>query len=194
MRIVAGKHRGLTLATPKDNRVRPTSDRVREAIFNVLAHNEFGIGFRLEGVRVLDLFAGTGALGLEALSRGARYVLFVDDHAESRGLIRTNVEAAQATGASKIWRRDATALGPLPANAGGPFDLVFLDPPYRQDLVARALVSARDGRWFSLACLVVAEMAEDEVFTVPDGFDASDARVYGDTRVVVLTVTPPVLC
>src|SRR5262245_43754123 len=128
MRIIAGKHRGLHLATPKDERVRPTSDRVREALFNVLAHNDFGIGFKIEGTRVLDLFAGTGALGLEALSRGARYVLFVDDHAESRGLVRRNVEAAHATGATKIWRRDATALGEMPANAGGPFDLVFMDP------------------------------------------------------------------
>ncbi len=187
MRIVAGKHRGLTLAAPKDSRVRPTSDRVREAIFNVLAHNDFGIGFGLDGARVLDLFAGTGALGLETLSRGARYVMFVDDHPESRGLIRTNVEAAQATGASKIWRRDATALGPMPPNAGGPFDLVFLDPPYRRDLVAQALVSARDGAWFASSCLVVAEMAADETFAVPEGFDAHDERAYGDTRVVILS-------
>lgn len=187
MRIVAGKHRGLTLAAPKDSRVRPTSDRVREAIFNVLAHNDFGIGFCLDGARVLDLFAGTGALGLEALSRGARFVLFVDDHAESRGLIRTNVEAAQATGASKIWRRDATALGSMPPNAGGPFDLVFLDPPYRRELVAQALVSAREGAWLTAACLVIAEMAEDEAFAVPEGFDAHDERAYGDTRVVILS-------
>lgn len=187
MRIVAGKHRGLTLAAPKDNRVRPTSDRVREAIFNVLAHNDFGIGFNLDGARVLDLFAGTGALGLEALSRGARFVLFVDDHAESRGLIRTNVEAAQATGATKIWRRDATALGPMPPNAGGPFDLVFLDPPYRRELVAQALVSAREGAWLTAACLVIAEMAEDEAFAVPEGFDAHDERAYGDTRVVIVS-------
>jgi 16S rRNA (guanine966-N2)-methyltransferase len=184
---VAGKHRGLTLAAPKDSRVRPTSDRVREAIFNVLAHNDFGIGFNLDGARVLDLFAGTGALGLEALSRGARFVLFVDDHAESRGLIRTNVEAAQATGASKIWRRDATALGPMPPNAGGPFELVFLDPPYRRDLLAHALVSARDGAWLAPACLVIAEMAADEALAVPEGFDAHDERAYGDTRVIILS-------
>ena len=189
MRIVAGKHRGLTLAAPKDSRVRPTSDRVREAIFNVLAHNDFGIGFGLDGARVLDLFAGTGALGLEALSRGVRYVLFVDDHPESRGLIRTNVEAAQATGASKIWRRDATALGPMPPNAGGPFDLVFLDPPYRRDLVAQALVSARDGAWLSPACVIVAEMAADEVLAVPEGLEVHDQRAYGETRVAILTLT-----
>lgn len=188
MRIVAGKHRGLSLATPKDDRVRPTSDRVREALFNVLAHNDFDIGFSLEGARVLDLFAGTGALGLEALSRGAKYVLFVDDHAESRALVRRNVEAAHATGATKIWRRDATGLGEMPPNAGGPFDLVFLDPPYRKGLVELALVSAREGKWFTPNALVVAEMAAGEGFAVPEGFVVLDERAYGDTRVVVLTL------
>ena len=187
MRIVAGKHRGLTLATPKDARVRPTSDRVREAVFNVLAHNDFGIGFKLEGARVMDLFAGTGALGLEALSRGAAYVLFVDDHFESRALIRRNVEAAHATGATKIWRRDAAALDEMPANAGGLFDLVFLDPPYRKGLVERALVSARDGGWFTPRALIVAEMAADEAFAAPMGFVLLDERTYGDTKVLVLT-------
>jgi 16S rRNA (guanine966-N2)-methyltransferase len=187
MRIVAGKFRGLTLATPKDARVRPTSDRVREAIFNVLAHNDFGFGFKIEGARVLDLFAGTGALGLEALSRGARYVLFVDDHAESRGLIRRNVEAAHATGATKIWRRDATGLGDLPPNAGGPFDLVFMDPPYRRGLVAGALASAQHGRWFAPHALIVAEMAEDETFAAPDWVESLDERAYGDTKIVLMT-------
>ncbi len=188
MRIVAGKHRGLSLATPKDARVRPTSDRVREALFNVLAHNDFGVGFTVEGARVLDLFAGTGALGLEALSRGAKYVLFVDDHAESRALVRRNVEAAHATGATKIWRRDATGLSEMPANAGGPFDLVFLDPPYRKGLVELALASARDGGWLAETAIVVAEMAADEALVVPAGFSALDERTYGDTKVVLLTV------
>ena len=188
MRIVAGKHRGLSLATPKDARVRPTSDRVREALFNVLAHNDFGVGFTVEGARVLDLFAGTGALGLEALSRGAKYVLFVDDHAESRALVRRNVEAAHATGATKIWRRDATGLSEMPANAGGPFDLVFLDPPYRKGLVELALASARDGGWLAETAIVVAEMAADEALVVPAGLSALDERTYGDTKVVLLTV------
>ena len=191
MRIVAGKHRGLSLAAPKDDRVRPTSDRVREALFNVLAHNDFGIGFELEGARVLDLFAGTGALGLEALSRGAKYVLFVDDHAESRALVRRNVEAAHATGATKIWRRDATGLSEMPANAGGPFDLVFLDPPYRKGLVALALASARDGGWLAAKALIVAEMAADEALAVPEGFALEDERTYGDTKVVLLTKENP---
>lgn len=186
MRIVAGKHRGLTLATPKDDRVRPTSDRVREAVFNVLAHNDFGIGFKLEGARVLDLFAGTGALGLEALSRGAAYVLFVDDHFESRGLIRRNVEAAHATGATKIWRRDATALSEMPVNAGGPFDLVFLDPPYRKGLVERGLASIDGGGWLTTHAVVIAEMAEDEMFAAPDWVETLDERVYGDTKILLM--------
>jgi 16S rRNA (guanine966-N2)-methyltransferase len=187
MRIVAGKHRGLSLATPKDARVRPTSDRVREALFNVLAHNDFGVGFSIEGARVLDLFAGTGALGLEALSRGAKYVLFVDDHAESRALVRRNVEAAHATGVTKIWRRDATGLSEIPANAGGVFDLVFLDPPYRKGYCELALKSARDGGWLAATAIIVAEMAADEAFAVPAGFTALDERTYGDTKVVLLT-------
>jgi 16S rRNA (guanine966-N2)-methyltransferase len=188
MRIVAGKFRGLSLASPKDDRVRPTSDRVREALFNVLMHNDFGSGFKIEGARVLDLFAGTGALGLEALSRGAAYVLFVDDHFESRALIRRNVEAAHATGATKIWRRDATALGDMPGNAGGPFDLVFLDPPYRKGLVALALRSASDGGWLTPRALVAVELAEDEMFEAPPGFSLLDERTYGDTKILLLGI------
>lgn len=187
MRIVAGKFRGLNLAAPKDDRVRPTSDRVREALFNVLAHNEFGFGFRIDGARVLDLFAGTGALGLESLSRGAAYVLFVDDHFESRGLIRRNVEAAYATGATKIWRRDATGLGEMPTNAGGPFDLVFMDPPYRKGLVAAALASVGAGGWLAPHAVVVAEMAEDELFAAPDWVESLEERVYGDTKLALMT-------
>jgi 16S rRNA (guanine966-N2)-methyltransferase len=186
MRIVGGKYRGLTLAAPKDERVRPTSDRVREALYNILAHNDFDVGFRIEGARVLDLFSGTGALGLEALSRGAKYVLFVDDSAESRGLVRRNVEAMQATGVTKIWRRDATALGEMAANAGGPFDLVLLDPPYRKDLLGPAMISVRDGKWLADKALIVAEMAADEKFIVPAGFALIDERDYGQTKVLVM--------
>ena len=187
MRIIAGKHRGLSLATPKDQRVRPTSDRVREALFNVLAHNDFGTGFSLQGARVLDLFAGTGALGLEALSRGAQFVMFVDDHFESRALIRTNVEAAHATGATKIWRRDATAMSDIPANAGGAFNLIFLDPPYRKGLVELALASAKSGGWVAPRAIIVAELAAEEIFALPHGFVELDARHYGDTQVRILT-------
>jgi 16S rRNA (guanine966-N2)-methyltransferase len=191
MRIIAGKHRGLSLATPKDQRVRPTSDRVREALFNVLAHNDFEVGFSIQGARVLDLFAGTGALGLEALSRGAQFVMFVDDHFESRALIRTNVEAAHATGATKIWRRDATALSDIPANAGGAFSLVFLDPPYRKGLVELALASAKSGGWLAPHAIAVAELAADETFVLPPGFRELDQRQYGDTQVRILTLAEP---
>ena len=184
MRITAGKFRGRPLATPKDMEVRPTSDKVRQAIFNILEHRDFGFGFKLEGARVVDLFAGTGAMGLEALSRGARYCLFVDDSAESRALIRQNVEALGLTGVTKIWRRDAASLGKL--DTLSPFDLAFLDPPYRKNLLAPALAGLRDGGWLTSPALVAAEMAEDEILPPMDGYDILDDRLYGDTRVVML--------
>ena len=189
MRITGGKYGGRTLAAPRDARVRPTSDKVRQAVFNILAHNDFGTGFALEAVKAADLFAGTGALGVEALSRGASYCLFVDDDAESRALIRENIEAMQLTGSSKIWRRDATRLGPMASGAGGPFGLVFLDPPYRKNLVAPALASLRDGGWLEDGAVIVAETAEDDDVLFADGFTKFDERLYGDTRVVFLAAT-----
>jgi 16S rRNA (guanine966-N2)-methyltransferase len=188
MRITGGKFGGRTLAAPRDERVRPTSDKVRQAIFNILAHNDFGGSFALEGARAADLFAGTGALGVEALSRGASYCLFVDDDAESRALIRENVETLELTGASKIWRRDATKLGPMAPGAGGPFGLVFLDPPYRKGLVAPTLASLREGGWLADGAIVVAETAEDDDVPFVDGFKPLDERNYGETRVVFLKV------
>ena len=184
MRITAGTFGGRALAPPKDLSVRPTSDKVRQAVFNMLEHRDFGIGFALQGVRVVDLFAGTGAMGLEALSRGARYCLFVDDSAASRALIRQNVEAFGLTGATKIWRRDAAALGPLDTLA--PFGLAFLDPPYRKNLIAPALDGLHKGGWLTRPALVVAEMAEEENVPGADGFEALDERAFGDTRVVIL--------
>ena len=181
MRVAGGTFRGRALAEPPDDRVRPTSDKVRQAIFNILAHNAFG--FTLDGAKVIDLFAGTGALGIEALSRGAAFTLFVDDSAESRGLIRTNVETLALTGATKIWRRDATDMGPRAAGAGGPFQLAFLDAPYRKGLTARALASLRDGAWLSPGGLVVAETAEDEALEPPSGYEPLDRRAYGETAV-----------
>lgn len=126
MRIVGGVHRGRPIAAPKGDIVRPTSDRTREALFNILAHADFG-DFSLEGARVLDLFAGTGALGLEALSRGASFALFVDDHAESRAAIRENLETLGLNGNAKLYKRDATKLGPRPGSVGPAFSLVFAD-------------------------------------------------------------------
>jgi 16S rRNA (guanine966-N2)-methyltransferase len=186
MRVTGGTFRGRALAEPSDNRVRPTSDKVRQAIFNILAHNDFG--FELEGAKVVDLFAGTGALGIEALSRGAAFCMFVDDSAESRALIRRNVEALNLTGATKIWRRDARDLGPLGAGAGGPFDLAFLDAPYRKGLTAPALASLRAGGWLTADGLAIAEAAEDEP-VAPDGYRLLDRRSYGETAVQIFTAS-----
>jgi 16S rRNA (guanine966-N2)-methyltransferase len=188
VRITGGRFGGRLLVAPSDERVRPTSDKVRQAVFNILAHNDFNFGFTLEGACVIDLFAGTGAMGLEALSRGARYCLFVDDSAGSRALVRRNVEALALTGATKIWRRDATELGPLSTNSGGPFELAFLDPPYRHDLHSAALESLRDGGWLGPGALVVVEHAiGHDVQQVP-GYRTLDARSYGDTSVTFLNV------
>ena len=184
MRITGGEFRGRALTEPPDDRVRPTSDKVRQAIFNILAHNDFG--FALVGAKVIDLFAGTGALGLEALSRGASLALFIDDSAESRALIRTNVEALNLTGATKIWRRDATALGPLAAGAGGPFTLAFLDAPYRKGLTEKALASLADGGWLAPGALAIAETAADERLSAPAGYRMLDTRAYGETAIYIL--------
>lgn len=185
MRITAGLYGGRTLVTPNDNRVRPTADKVRQAVFNILMHHDFGNGFALEGARVIDLFAGTGAMGIEAMSRGGTFCLFVDDSAESRALVRQNVEALSLTGTTKIWRRDATQLGPMAAGAGGPFELVILDPPYHKELIAPALASLKDGGWLSESAVLVVETAEDEA--IPDGgFTKTDERIYGETRVAFL--------
>jgi 16S rRNA (guanine966-N2)-methyltransferase len=186
VRITAGRLGGRSIVSPDDARVRPTSDKVRQAIFNVLVHRDFDVGFTLDGARVIDLFAGTGALGVEALSRGASYALFVDDSAESRALIRTNVEALALTGVTKIWRRDATNLGPMATGAGGPFDLAFLDPPYHKGLVFRALESLREGKWLSQNAIAVVESAKDESVSIPVGYALLDERTHGDTQITIL--------
>ena len=183
MRIVAGRLRGRPLATPDDKSVRPTSDRVREAMFNILAH---GIAdFDLVGARVIDLFAGTGALGLEALSRGAAFCLFVDESAEARALIRRNVEAFGLTGETKIFRRDATDLGEAGAR-GGSYTLAFADPPYGKGLGERALSALVSGKWISSGAVVVLEERADAAIAVPPGFSDIDRRTYGDTQVLFL--------
>lgn len=182
MRIVGGRSRGLSLSGPTDSRIRPTSDRTREAIFNILQH---GLpAFKLEGARVLDLFAGTGALGLEALSRGARFCIFVDESAAARGLIRRNVEAMGEQGATKIWRRDATRLGPC--SPMQPFDLIFADPPYGKGLGAAALSSALAGGWLSGEALIVLEETAESEVGIPAGFEVIDRREYGDTQILFL--------
>src|SRR6202007_3461540 len=148
MRVVGGRLRGRNLASPASQAIRPTADRLRESVFNILIH---GYDDPIEGARVLDLFAGTGALGIEAVSRGAAFALFVDNGAEARALLRNNVEALALGGVTKVYRRDASNLGP--AHPIEPFSLVFLDPPYAKKLAEKALASLRDGGWLKAAAL-----------------------------------------
>lgn len=185
MRIVAGKFRGARIEAPKGLATRPTSDRVRQALFNVLEHG--APRFDFEGARVLDLFAGSGALGLEALSRGARFCLFVEDSAEARGAIRRNIEALELTGVTKIWRRDATKLGER--GAIPPFNLIFLDPPYARGLGDQALAGLVDGGWASDDAIVVVEERADVEIALPALFQEIDSRSYGDTKIVMARAT-----
>jgi 16S rRNA (guanine966-N2)-methyltransferase len=186
MRIVAGRFRGAALATPRGQDIRPTSDRVREAVFNILVH---GLGVDLEGARVLDLFAGTGALGFEALSRGAAFALFVEESAEARGLLRRNAEALGVMGITKIYRRDATRLGE--AGPQAPFGLVFADPPYGKALGEAALASATAGGWLTQDAVAVIEETAGAELTLPEGFALLDQRIYGSTAVYFLRADPP---
>jgi 16S rRNA (guanine966-N2)-methyltransferase len=183
MRIIAGRHKGLTLASVGKGdagaHLRPTTDRVRESLFNLLLNGPYGDP--VTGARVLDLFAGTGALGLEALSRGAAHVTFVDDGMKARALIRENIAKCRAEGATKLFRRDATRLG---ENRGAPFTLVFLDPPYGRGLGEKALAAARAGGWIAPGALVVWE--ENHAVTAPEGFTELDSRRYGDTVITIL--------
>ncbi len=181
MRIVGGTFRGRAIAAPKHEGLRPTADRVRESLFNILEH---GIDdFELEGARVIDLFAGTGALGLEAVSRGAAFCLFVEESPEARALIRTNIEALQLTGQSRIFRRDATDLGPAGTMAA--FTLAFLDPPYGKGLGERALTSLADGGWLTPGALAVLEEWANAQVALPPGFAEIDRRTWGDTQILI---------
>lgn len=178
MRIVAGKFRGKALLSPSDVSIRPTSDRAREAVFSILGSR---LSPHFEGMKVLDLFAGTGALGLEALSRGASSAVFVDTGAEARGLIRDHIEAFGIAGIAKLLRRDATALGP--AGTMGPVDLVFLDPPYGQGLGEKALTSLAAGNWLAPDATLVLEESTEVVLDLPPGFALDDRREYGAAAV-----------
>lgn len=176
MRIVGGALRGRVLAGPKSDAIRPTTDRTREALFNILGHSYSEC---LDGTRVLDLFAGTGALGLEALSRGAAFALFVEQSTEGRGLLRTNIEALGLQGRARIFRRDATRLGDVGTML--PFDLLLADPPYGKGLGAQALQSARSGGWLKPGALCVVEEAASAPFEAGPGFALEDERRWGDT-------------
>lgn len=187
MRIVGGRWRGLRLAEVGAGdaaaHLRPTSDRVREAVFNLLAGGAHGTP--LPGARVLDLFAGTGAMGLEALSRGAGRVAFVDDGVAARALLRENIARMRAMGETDVWRRDATRLG---TNRGAAYGLVFLDPPYGKGLGARALAAAAAGAWLGPGALVVWEESGPQ--PAPPGFRLRDSRRYGETWITVLAMEP----
>lgn len=184
MRIIAGTYRGLALAAVGKGdaaaHLRPTSDRVRESLFSMLTGGRFGDP--VDGARVLDLFAGTGALGLEALSRGADHVTFVDDGRVAGRLIRQNIAKCRAEGETTVISRDATRLG---QNPDAPHTLVFLDPPYGTGLGERALAAALAGGWIAPGATVVWE--ESGAVTPPDGVTQLDSRRYGDTTITILT-------
>lgn len=183
MRIIAGRHKGLALASvgrgDAGAHLRPTTDRVRESLFNLLLGGRYGDP--VTGARVLDLFAGTGALGLEALSRGAAHATFVDDGVRARALIRENIGKCRAEGVTRVFRRDATRLG---ENREPPFGLIFLDPPYGKGLGERALAAASAGGWVAPGAMVVWE--EGAEVAPPEGFEMLDRRRYGDTTITLL--------
>lgn len=176
MRIVAGRLSGRSLATPKGHDIRPTTDRTRESLFNILNH---GLSFNFEGKRVLDLFAGTGALGFEALSRGAKAGVFVEQSVEGRGLIQKNIEEFALTGSARILRRDATQLGEI--GTMQPFHLVFADPPYGKGLGEKAFVSAMEGGWLHNDAIIVLEETKEAIVSLPANFRLVDERGYGNT-------------
>src|SRR5262245_40346150 len=183
MRVVGGRLRGRRITAPSSQEIRPTADRLRESLFNILIH---AYGDPIGNARVLDLFAGTGALGIEAVSRGASFVLFVDNGAEARALLRQNVEALGLGGVTKVFRRDATKLGV--AHPVDPFSLVFLDPPYGKQLAEQALASLRAGGWLTPQALLLVEEATAAKFAAPDGFAELERRPYDDTEFVILRV------
>ena len=186
MRIVGGAYRGRAITTPPGPATRPTADRAREAIFNVLEHAPWSGG--LHGVRVIDLFAGSGAMGLEALSRGAGFCLFVETDAAARGVIRENVEAlggsGELFGRTRIHRRDAADLGDRPGADGPAFDVAFLDPPYGKGLGERALARLAAGGWLTEGAIVAFERGADEAAPETPGYETLDERRYGAAKVL----------
>jgi 16S rRNA (guanine966-N2)-methyltransferase len=181
MRVVGGRLKGRNIAAPASRDIRPTADRLRESVFNILTH---AYDNPIDGARVLDLFAGTGALGIEAVSRGAAFALFVDNGAEARALLRNNVESLSLGGVTKVYRRDATDLGP--AHPMQPFALAFLDPPYGKGLAEKSLASLRDGGWLVQGALLVIEETKAAGFAAPQGFGELERRAYDDTEFVFL--------
>jgi 16S rRNA (guanine966-N2)-methyltransferase len=181
MRIVGGRLKGRVLKGPSSNAIRPTSDRLRETLFNVLAH---AYGDPVAGARVIDLFAGTGALAFEALSRGAAFAQMVDDGDAARAIIRANTDTLGLGGVTKLFRRDARKLGAAPP--GGAFSMAFLDPPYGMGLAEPALASLASGAWLSKGALVVVEEAAEAEIALPPGFTLLETRRYDDTQLLFL--------
>ena len=187
MRIVAGRPKGRSIKTPDGRSTRPTTDRVRESVFNLLEHNDDMPS--LDGARVIDLFAGSGALGFEAISRGASFCLFVEIAAGARGIIRENIEAFQLFGITRIHRRSATDLGKKPAGLSDPFNVVFLDPPYDQGLVAPALRQLEYGEWITPDAVAIVETSAEEELDIAN-WTMIDERLYGDTKVRIYRYAP----
>lgn len=188
MRIVAGSLKGRAITAPEGQGTRPTSDRARQAIFNILEHAPWAEG--LPDQRVIDLYAGSGALGYEALSRGAAFALFVETDDAARGAIRENMDAYGLFGRSRVHRRSATDLGPRPGSAGEAFTLAFLDPPYRQGLGEQTLARLLEGGWLAPGAIVVFERGSDEPDVDTPGYERLDARDWGAARVLFLRALP----
>lgn len=184
MRIVAGSLKGRTIVAPEGQGTRPTSDRARQAVFNVLEHAAWAEP--LSGTRVMDLYAGSGALGFEAISRGAAFALFVETDDEARGAIRENADAYGVMGRTRVHRRSAVDLGVRPGSDGEAFDLAFLDPPYRKGLGEQTLARLIEGNWLRPGAMVVFERGSDEPEIDTPGYERLDARDYGAARVLFL--------
>ncbi|MCZ2203341.1 16S rRNA (guanine(966)-N(2))-methyltransferase RsmD [Bartonella sp. A05] len=178
MRVIGGKFAGRVLSVPIGQSIRPTSDRTRESLFNILASREEHFW---TNKRILDLFAGTGALGIEALSRGAKAAIFVENSVEGRGLIHKNIESFGLQGVGRILRRDATKLGVVGTIL--PFDVIFADPPYGYGLGEQAFMSAFKGGWAKDKTLFILEEKKEAIIDLPDIFYLDDERFYGETAI-----------
>ncbi|WFR95922.1 16S rRNA (guanine(966)-N(2))-methyltransferase RsmD [Rhizobium tumorigenes] len=177
MRIVGGEFRGRSLAVPKSNAIRPTADRTRESLFNILSH---AYPEAIDATRMMDLFAGTGAVGLEGASRGCRHVLFVESSVEGRGLLWENIDALGLHGRTRMLRRDATDLGSV-GNLE-PFDFLFADPPYGHGLGEKAFAAAADGGWLVSGALAILEERADIVVNAPAEYVLLEVRTFGDSK------------
>ena len=191
MRIVAGSLKGRSIVAPEGQGTRPTSDRARQAVFNVLEHAAWADS--LQGARVMDVYAGSGALGFEAISRGAAFCLFVETDEDARGAIRENADAYGVMGRTRVHRRSAVDLGVRPGSDGEAFDLAFLDPPYRKGLGEQTLVRLLEGNWLKPGAVVVFERGSDEPEIDTPGYERLDARDDGAARVLFLRASPAAL-